>query len=51
MAKKKKEKERRVAAVDEIGVIKRDLGRMVFWILVSVVIAGVVAVGVETYLV
>jgi hypothetical protein len=51
MAKKKRVREPRVAAVNEIGVLKRDLSRMVFWIVISVAAAAVVAVGVETYLV
>ncbi|WP_156877814.1 hypothetical protein [Shimazuella kribbensis] len=51
MAKKKKASEPRVATVDEMGVLKRDLGKMVGWIVVSVAIAAVVAVGVEGYLV
>ncbi|MCH5586592.1 hypothetical protein MK805_16760 [Shimazuella sp. AN120528] len=51
MAKKKQAREPRVAAVDEMGVLKRDIGRMVFWIVISVAVAALVAVGVETYLV
>jgi hypothetical protein len=51
MAKKKKTKEPRVATVDEIGVLKRDIGKMVVWIVVSVAIAAVVAVGIESYLI
>lgn len=51
MAKKKKVIEPRVAAVNEMGVLKRDMGRMVFWIVISVAVAAVVAFGVEKYLV
>lgn len=51
MAKKKQVKEPRVAAVNEMGLLKRDMGRMVFWIVVSVAVAAVVAFGVEMYLV
>lgn len=51
MAKKKKVIEPRVAGVNEMGVLKRDLGRMIFWIVVSVAVAAVVAFGVEKYLV
>jgi hypothetical protein len=50
-SKKKTTTEPRVAAVDEMGVLKRDTGRMVFWIVVSVAVAAIVAFGVETYLV
>jgi hypothetical protein len=50
MAKKKKVIEPRVAAVDDIGVLKRDIGRMILWIVVSVAIAAVVAVGVENFI-
>jgi hypothetical protein len=50
MAKKKKVIEPRVAAVDDIGVLKRDIGRMILWIVVSVAIAAAVAVGVENFI-
>jgi hypothetical protein len=48
---KKKVTEPRVAAVDEMGVLKRDMGRMVFWVILSVAVAAVVAFVVERYLV
>ena len=50
-SKKKTPAEPRVASVNEMGVLKRDIVRMVFWIVVSVAIAAVVAAGVESYLV
>jgi hypothetical protein len=50
MAKKKKKEAPRVASVDEMGVLKRDLGKTVRWTVVSVVLAVIVAVGVENFL-
>jgi hypothetical protein len=51
MAKKKKNREPRVATVDEMGALKRDLGKTVSWTVISVVFAVIVAVGVENYLI
>lgn len=50
MAKKKKVETARVAAVDEAGLLKRDLGNMLVWLVISVVIAAVVGIGIDKLL-
>jgi hypothetical protein len=44
---KKKVQEARVAAIDDEGLLKRDLGTMVMWLVISIAIAIVAAVVVD----
>lgn len=36
MARRRKKKVKRVASVDEIGILKRDLKQTIFWISIAV---------------
>lgn len=44
MAKKNKVKVARVAAIDDAGLLKRDLGKMIGWLVISLVVVSVVGV-------
>jgi hypothetical protein len=44
MARKKKQKQQRVASVDAVGILNRDLKRTGLWIGIAVAAIGILAV-------